>query len=185
MRRIGSLILIKNLIKDKYVASISPSSRFLIKKIFKRIDFNGDLLVVEYGAGTGVITKALLKKMSKNSKLIAIEKNKVLFNLLQNFKDDRLRLINEDVSDIARVANLINKRKADYVISGIPFSMLKPNEIEKIIKWTNNILSKNGKFILYQVSILMKKYLIKSFKRVKIGFESRNIPPFFILEAQK
>ena len=66
------LIFFKTNIKDKKVASIYPSSKFLIKKICNKINFNNEITIIEYGPGTGAITKELLKKMNKNSMLVAI-----------------------------------------------------------------------------------------------------------------
>ena len=177
--------IIRSLIKDREVATIYPSSKSLIKKIFKCINFTKDILVIEYGAGTGSITKAFIKKLSRNSRLIAIEKNPNLFNFIRNIEDDRLISINNDVRDIHKIHPLIKKEKADYIISGIPFSMLKPKERISIIKEAKELLSTNGKLILYQFSPLMKKYLAKDFRKVRIRFEPINIPPMFILEAHK
>jgi len=179
-------ILIKNLIRDKCVATIAPSSRFVVRRICNSIDFRGDITLVEYGPGTGVITSALLQKMSSNSELIAIEKNKGLFNYLNKIKDHRLSIINGDVMKVDTLLQKNLKRdKADYIVSGIPFSLCKKEERENLVGKTYALLSKDGRFILYQTSTAMKQHLIPQFAKIKTSFELINLPPMFILEASK
>ncbi len=179
-------ILIKNFLKDRFVATVAPSSKFVLRRICKSIDFRRDITLVEYGPGTGVITKALLENMSPKSKLIAIEKNKNLCSCLRKIKDSRLKIINGDVLEIDKLLkNILKKGKADYVVSGIPFSLYKKEQRAESIKKTNAILSDTGRFIVYQFSPIVKSHLVCQFPNVKTSFEPVNIPPLFIMEASK
>lgn len=179
-------ILIKNFIKDRFVATVAPSSKFVLRRICNAIDFSKDITLVEYGPGTGVITKAILEKMSSKSKLIAIEKNKNLCSCLRKIKDSRLKIINGDVLEIDKLLkNVMKKEKADYVVSGIPFSLYKKENRALLIEKTDAILSDVGRFIVYQFSPIVKSHLICQFANIKTSFEPINIPPLFIMEASK
>ena len=67
---------LKNFLKNwKEVGSITPSSRFLTKKMLESIDFSKADTIVELGPGTGVFTKEILIRMKSNAKLIILETN--------------------------------------------------------------------------------------------------------------
>ncbi len=175
---------IKNFLKDKSVASITPSSRYTTKAICKKIDFNKDNIIIEYGPGSGVISKELLNNLSLESKLILIEQNNNFIRHLTKIKDDRLIVVKDDAKHIKHIMKRYNISKADYIISGIPFSMIPDKDKSNITLESYDALKDKGKFILYQTSSLMKKYLNKYF-HTKTNFNIRNIPPLTIMEGTK
>src|SRR5690625_7517344 len=71
----GKIDFLKTFIKDKDVASITPTSMHCVRKVCTNIDFSLDFTLVEYGPGDGVFTRYLLEKMSAGSRLIIIESN--------------------------------------------------------------------------------------------------------------
>ena len=75
-----SPLLIKSSIQDSKVATISPTSKTATKKIINTIDPTKDLNILEYGPGTGALTIPLLKKISPESKILAIERNQNLIS---------------------------------------------------------------------------------------------------------
>jgi len=178
-------LLLKEFLKDKKVGSIKSSSKFLVKAICDRIDFNGNKLIVEYGPGTGVLTKAILKKMNFKSKFIIIETNKKFVSALEMINDKRLIIINDSAENIEKIMRNLGINKADYVISGIPFSFLKNASKEKIITGTKKILLDKGYFFVYQVRKIIEKDLKKYFSKIKKHYEVRNIPPLIIFECEK
>ena len=101
-----SLSYIVNFIKDKNIASVTPTSQFGVKRILKKINFEKDLTIVEYGPGTGVITKALLKKMPKNAKLIAIDTNAAFIKILQKqIKEYKVKPVNNYKAGARKLKN--------------------------------------------------------------------------------
>ncbi len=67
-----TIVYLKNMFRDKQVASFTPTSIFGIKKVCDKIDFNKRNVIVEYGPGTGVFTRYLLDNLTPDSKLILI-----------------------------------------------------------------------------------------------------------------
>lgn len=193
-----SLSYLINFVKDKNIASVTPTSRFGIKRILNKINFSKDLTIVEYGPGTGVITKALLKKMPRNSKLIAIDTNAAFIKILKKeIKDPRLHLFHDSAENITSCLKKLSLKSVDVVISGIPFSLLKSTVAKKIIEKTENILIDEGRFIAYQFILYrdlgkakkkkkgISLYLPDYFKRIDKEAEVLNIPPLWIYEATK
>ena len=57
------------------VGSIIPSSRLLIERMLRPVDWDKTKLFVEYGPGVGTFTRDLLDRMSPDAKLVTIDTN--------------------------------------------------------------------------------------------------------------
>ena len=49
--------------EKKMVGAMSPSSRFLAKKMLESVDFESARIIVDLGPGTGVLTRRLLDRV--------------------------------------------------------------------------------------------------------------------------
>jgi phospholipid N-methyltransferase len=176
---------IKLFLKDKMVAAVVPTSSFGVKKLCRAIDFRKNIIVVEYGPGSGVFTKFILNNMNAQSKIIAIESNPDFVSLLREIKDHRLLVFHNKVQNLNEILEKLNKPTIDYIISGIPFSYIKKDLKMRIIENTYESLARGGKFLVYQYSNHIKKYLNKYFQSINSTFEILNIPTLFIFEAIK
>lgn len=191
--KINTLYYLKNLITDIHVASVTPTSRFGVEKVLEKIDFQKNKVILEYGPGTGNFTEPLLKNMTENSKLIAIEKNSDFCRVLQrSIQDPRLFLFEdsaENVLDILKSCNGAGDLKADCIISGIPFSLLSKKKKMAILKNTHAALKKGGKFLAYQAFFqfpdILKIPLEELFGDVQAQYYMFSLPPLLILEAVK
>ncbi len=191
--KINTLYYLKNLITDIHVASVTPTSRFGVEKVLEKIHFPETKLILEYGPGTGNFTTTLLKNMNANSKLIAIEKNSDFCRVLhKSIRDPRFSVFEdsaENVLDILKSCNGSSDPKADYIISGIPFSLLSPKKRKVILKNTHRALKKGGKFLAYQaffqLSDILKSPLEEIFGEVQSQYYMLSLPPLLILEAVK
>lgn len=186
-----TLTYIRNFFVDKSVASITPSSKFVIRKICRAIDFNSAEVITEYGPATGVITTALLAEMKSRARLIAIERNAHFAQVLQKrLCDKRLSVINGSAEDARELLLEAGISSVDLVLSGIPFSFMPQEKREEIIRRTKEILAPNGKFIVYQSCLTirspeesLRQELQKYFSTIKVTYELRNIPPLIIIIA--
>jgi len=170
-------------LRDKHIASITPTSSFGIKRVCNKIDFDKRNVIVEYGPGTGAFTKFLLRQMGPDSKLILIETNKHFVSVLKKIEDPRVYVFNDSAENIKAILKECNEDAADYIISGIPFSLLDEEVKTQIMKNTRDVLSEDGTFLVYQCLSHVKKYLNQHFTYVNFEIEIRNIPPLFIYEA--
>lgn len=177
---------LKTALKDYKVGALTPSSNFVVTQIVKKLPHHSRACIIEYGAGDGVITKALLEHMPVDGKLIAIEMNPQFIPILKKIHDPRLQIVQGDVLKICKDLSVLKLPRIDAVISGIPFSFFTSNERKIIAKQTFQKLSEHGRFILYQFSPLMLPYLKDYFeKKIKLSVEVRNFPPYFIMVAEK
>lgn len=175
---------IKTFCKDRGIASITPSSTFAVKRICSKIDFTRDNVIVECGPGSGVFSFAILKKMSKNSKLILIESNRDFYEYLRrHINDARVFVFCDNAINLPCIIKHLGIGDVNYVILGIPFSFTDHELNHKIIANSKGGLRKGGNLIVYQFSLRIKKYLKQHFEEIHTGFELLNVPPLIIFEA--
>lgn len=177
--------IFSSFIKDKHVASIAPTSKRNVNSICKKIDFNKDIVVVEYGPGNGVFTECLLSMMNGDSRLIAVERNKRLAAGISGVNDRRLKVFNDSAQNIKAILKQEECGGVDYVVSGIPLAFLKHQERERLIIDTYDTLKPGGSFFVYQFTTISRELLKKHFDAVSTRFLPINIPPLFLLQAVK
>src|SRR3954468_5932375 len=128
----STLFLKRFLQRPMQVASIIPSSRTLVKKVAGKMDLSVPRVVVEFGAGEGVHTREIARRMHRDSRLVVFELDSVLAqHLKEQFADDpRVTVLNENALNVSEVLAGLGHDKCDYLFSGIPFSILE-KELKK------------------------------------------------------
>ncbi len=164
------------LLKPKDVASIAPSSRFLIRHILAAGDVAQARTIVELGPGTGVVTRQLLQRMSPDGRLLAVEIHDEFVEILkQEFPDPRFEAIHGSSTDLV---DLVGAGQADLVISGIPFSTMDPEICNATLRAVQQVLTPDGHFIAYQFRDHVRRFAEPIFGRhVSMKAELRNVPP--------
>jgi phospholipid N-methyltransferase len=67
----------------------------------------------------------------------------------------------------------------DYIISGIPFSILEIEKKRDLLRQTHDALGPGGEFIIYQVTNELRQHATE-FANVESEYFLPNIPPMFI-----
>jgi len=180
-----NLFLDQSLKNIRTVGTITRSSPFLCKEIVKQIDFTPGQILLELGAGDGVITHYLLKKMAPDARLIAFEVNPVFCDELKKIADKRLVVINHSAVQLDEILKSLHISQVDCVISAIPFVILPEATAIQIIQAAFDYMAPMAKFIQVHYSLLAKKMYGKIFGMVSVRFVAFNIPPAFLLTMQK
>ena len=184
----GALTYIKNFLRDQDVAAIAPSSSFLVRRVCKWIDFEEDQIIVEYGPGNGVFSEFILDRLTPNSTLLLIESNADFAEMLEarTADDPRAVVVKDRAERIVEILDTRGVEAVDYIVSGIPFSFLDEDEKQTLLAQTRNVLSDDGKFLVYQNYNHLEAPLRDHFSEVRKEYEPRNIPPtMFAYEARK
>ena len=181
------LLLLSNFIKKpKETGAVAPSSKFLTGEIIKNIDFKYSSNIVELGPGLGTFTKAILKKANPDAKLFCFEVNKKFCSHLnKNIIDERLVVINASAEKISHNLKKFNVKKADSIISGLPFLNFPESKKQAILQEIKNSLNDNGKFILFQYTNGLSNLLQSYFSKVGRKFVPLNIPFAFVYICEK
>ncbi len=162
----------------RMLGSLIPSSGFLIRRLLKPVDWTQARVIVEFGPGVGTITEEILRRMRPDATLIVFELNPDFVDFLrQSYPDPRLRIVHGSAAEISRVLQKEGLDRADYVISGIPFSTLDAEVRRDILTSTREVLQPDGAFLVYQFSPTVFPYLQQTFPTVVRGFEPLNVLP--------
>ena len=186
-----TLSFLSTAVRDKNVGAIVPTSFLSVRKTCQPVECDRPVVVVEYGPGTGVFTRYLLNRLHPDSTVLAVELNSLFASRLQRFnrkrqrKAPRLLVEKEDARNVLALLDKHGFAKADYVISGIPFSFLDEASKDEIIARTYESLVPGGLFLVYQYSFHVRKYLQRTFDDVKLRRSLINLPPLCVMEAQK
>lgn len=166
--------------QTKNIGAVAPSSRFLVKKMLRPIDFKTVRCIVEFGPGTGSITHELLNMMPADSVLLAFEINAGFCKILNEIKDPRLKIISDTAENIEQYLLENNIEHVDYIVSSLPFAMIPNGIVKNILAVVKKVLKPAGLFMQYQYSLNAYKKLKGTFNNVEIGFTPINLPPAFV-----
>jgi phospholipid N-methyltransferase len=168
------------------VGSIIPSSKILIDKMLKPVDWAACRLFVEYGPGVGTFTRPILEQLGPEARLVTIDTNADFTKYLRESIDDpRLVPVTGSAADVEKILADRDLGQADYVLSGLPFSTLPPGVGEDIAKATAEVIRPGGAFLVYQFSPKVKDFIDPHFERIERGFEWVNVPPATLFWAYR
>jgi phospholipid N-methyltransferase len=173
------LLFGRNFVKHpRMLGSLIPSSRFLVDRVLRQVDWARAGTVVEYGPGVGTITGEILRRLRPEGSLVTIEMNRDFVRYLRRTVGDRrLQVVEGSAADVRSILAERRLAHADYVISGIPYSTMPAEVRERILRTTHDVLHPQGAFLVYQFTRAVLPYLRDTFALVDQEFEPRNIMP--------
>lgn len=176
-----NIFLIRSFLKNPLqTGSIIQSSSVLAKKMLEKIDFCNAKCIVEFGGGTGIITKKVLQKIRSDAIFLCFEIDPDLAKKLKNINDSRLIVINDTAEKIDIYLKKHGFQKADCIISGLPLASLPPHTTRNILKNIYAYLKIGGYYVQFQYSLATLRQIRYLFTSVAISFVFFNFPPAFI-----
>jgi phospholipid N-methyltransferase len=168
------------------IASIVPSSKALVERVANKIDFDQAQVIAEYGPGVGVHSREIARRMRPDAQLLLFELDAHLSrDLERQFADDpRVHIINLDAARLPQELKRRGIPHCDYILSGIPFSILQIDKKRALLQKTYDALAPGGNFIIYQVTNELKQHAT-IFERADSEYVLQNIPPMFITVFEK
>ena len=159
--------------------AVAFSSKTLVKKMLAHVDFKEAKLIIELGGGDGSITKGIVDKLSPDTELLVFEISKSFCTSMEKlFPQDNVRIINDSAENIEKY---LDGRKADYVLSSLPFSFFAPEVRDRILSQSKSALTQSGSFIQGCYSYLLKNLFKKHFGKINVSFTLKNLPPAFVM----
>ncbi|MED5544048.1 MAG: methyltransferase [Pseudomonadota bacterium] len=160
------------------VGSIVPSSRFVIRKMLAPVDWDNCKLFVEYGPGVGTFCQPVLDRLPRDGMLLVIDTNPDFIEYLRRtITDSRFVAVLGSAADVEDIVKAHGHEKADYVLSGLPFSTLPDGVGPAIATATHRVIRKGGAFLVYQFTPRARDFMARHFKRIDSGLEVINVPP--------
>jgi phospholipid N-methyltransferase len=162
----------------RMVGSIIPSSRSTIDKVLAPVKWDECKLFVEYGPGVGTFCRPVLDRLPRGGELLVIDTNPLFIEYLRKtIRDSRFHAVLGSAEDVEEIVKSIGHDKADYVLSGLPFSTLPPGVGPAIAAATYRVVRSGGAFLTYQFSTTARDLTARHFERVDTGFTWVNVPP--------
>jgi phospholipid N-methyltransferase len=182
-----SALFFKRFLKRPFqVASIIPSSKAMVERVASKMDFSQPRVIAEYGPGEGVHSREIARRMSPNSQLLLFELDAALARDLEGqfAGDARVDVIHGDAASLPFELKRRGIACCDYILSGIPFSILKIDKKRALLRKTYDALAPGGSFIIYQVTNELKQHATL-FEHGESEYFLQNIPPMFITVFHK
>jgi phospholipid N-methyltransferase len=187
VRNFMSALFFKRFLQKPFqIASIIPSSKALVERVASKIDFSQSRTMAEFGPGEGVHSRELAARMNGDSQLFLFELDPAFSrDLERQFAGDRrVHVINRDAASLSEELALRGIAQCDYILSGIPFSILEIKKKRALLQDTYDALRPGGAFIIYQVTNELRQHAT-FFDRAESEYCLQNIPPMFITVFQK
>jgi phosphatidylethanolamine/phosphatidyl-N-methylethanolamine N-methyltransferase len=167
--------------------AIAPSSPYLAREMLKHWPKEQGQLVVEFGTGTGAITKKINERL-KGQQFLGFELNQDFIQLLQK-KYPHLDICSRSAADLLEELHKRQLEHANLIVSGLPWSIFSDELQDSILSATANGLAPNGVFSTFAYVHALKLKQAKAFTlKLDKHFEKvqtskviwRNLPPAII-----
>ncbi len=160
--------------------AISPSSPFLARAMAKEAVAAGDGMIIELGAGTGVITQALVEAGVPPERLLIVEKNPSLAMALRRRFTDA-RIVEGDATQIDRIMHRHDGMAVSAIVSGLPLILFDLRRQYALLKKSFDILKPEGRFLqfTYGPALPVPRQIPArlALRAERSAFILRNVPP--------
>jgi phospholipid N-methyltransferase len=164
----------------KTIASFVPSSRFLSKKLIKGIDWDKSQCIVELGAGTGPVTRQLVRRAKPHTKLVVIEQDPDFCRRLRDKFPNRpnLEIVEGDACKLDKILADRGIKACDHVLSGLPLPSFPAPLREAIMAASHKVLPPHGEFRqLTNMPWIYFRMYKNYFNNVRFSLVPLNLPP--------
>jgi phospholipid N-methyltransferase len=175
------------------VGAVWPSSRFLARALAGGLAVRDGDTVVEYGPGTGPMTRVIASQLRDEQSYLGIERDAGfharLVGLFPNLAFHHGSV--EDVEEVLAARHLARPR---YIISGLPFASLPATVQERVIHATHRVLRDDGEFRTFQYVHAWRMRAARRFRQAMTElFSSQersrpvlgNLPPAYVLTYRR
>ena len=182
-----TLFLQEWLANPQRTGAVTPSSPRLAAAMACWLPANPESYVLELGPGTGAVTEALLERGLREDRLVAIERNPKLAQLLR----ERFPCAHIITGDAWQLDDLLRERlepieSVGAVISSLPLLNFSPAEAEALEEKIRVILSHGGKWVQYSYHLGTRRpHGTSQFRRLASNIIWLNLPPARVNVYQK
>jgi phosphatidylethanolamine/phosphatidyl-N-methylethanolamine N-methyltransferase len=179
------------------IAAIAPSSSHLASAMLEPLPLARVSTVVELGAGTGAITRALLEELPQHATLLAFEINPRFIDYLQrNFTDPRLVVVNSSAEVLDSELRRRGIDRVDAVVSSLGLGFMSERQRHGLFRRLQPFLHEKTVFTQYQYihamqfgdgrlrRLSLRPLLGQYFGSVQSKTIWRNLPPAFVFTCR-
>jgi phospholipid N-methyltransferase len=180
-RALFGLSMLRN---PRTVGAVWPTSRRAVDDLLDMGDLGSAAVVAEFGAGTGVYTEGILRRLPPGAHLLAYEVDGSLAAAVaRRLPDRRLEVVNASAERVGEHLEALG-RKADVVVSSLPFSTLPESLRHNLLDAAREALAPGGHFLVLQYSRTVLPELERRFPKIRHRFSPLNVPPAFLFACE-
>lgn len=143
------------LIRPGAIGAICPSSQYLARQMARQVPQNTNGLVIELGAGTGVITQALLNQGIAASNLMVVEFClPFVHRLRQRFPN--VNIVHGNAADLCQL--IPPGRKVGAIVSSLPLCSLPTTVTQSILQQWEMALQQGGIAVQFTYHLRIPKW---------------------------
>jgi phospholipid N-methyltransferase len=178
------------------VAAISPSSKYLATAMLEPLPLTRTRVALEFGAGTGAITRALLDQLPPRATLLVFEINRSFFDCLQRtISDPRVVLIHASVENLESELRQRGIQRVDAVVSSLGLALMPEDQRHELFQQLSPFLHQRSVFTQYQYihglqyvkgrlrRLDLRPLLNRYFGSVQSRIVWRNLPPAYVFSC--
>ncbi len=185
--RMNQLFVTQWLRDPRGVGALAPSGQQLASAMASQV-VPGTGLVVELGAGTGVITRALLKHGVSAEQLLVIESS---VSMSRNLKHlfPTVKVLQADAARLGMLLKVSGFSNPTTVVSSLPLISLYSRQRFRILKEIASVLPVGGQLIQFTysplppISVVLAKRL--GFEGTRVRRIAINLPPAAVWVYEK
>tara|TARA_B110000438_G_scaffold294905_1_gene337016 strand:+ start:519 stop:1097 length:579 start_codon:yes stop_codon:yes gene_type:complete len=175
------------------IGAVAGSSSILANKMLDEVDWETAKNIVEYGPGTGAITRHITARLSAEQRFFAVELNdRFVAVLAKHCPTVKIRI--GSVGDIRSICDSEEMPSVDAIISGLPWTAFGEELQNELLDAMFSVLSEQGQFITFAYLHGLPLSSAKRFRSVLEGvFDSvsvspivwRNMPPAIFYSCRR
>jgi phosphatidylethanolamine/phosphatidyl-N-methylethanolamine N-methyltransferase len=175
------------LVNPQRTGAVAPSSPQLGAAMARWLPRNPESYVLELGPGTGAVTDALLKYGLRENRLVAIEKNPALANILRK-RFLEAHIITGDAWDLDKLLAELPRpiESVGAVISSLPLLNFPKEQADLLAQKIRSVLELRGRWVQYSYQIVKDRSRGgEYFKLLASKIVWFNLPPARVSVYQK
>jgi len=170
-----------------------PSSASLADAMVAGIDWPGVDAVLEYGPGTGAFTAQILAAMRPEARLLAIEQNGELAEVMRS-KFPQVTVVEDSVEQVRAICDQHGITEVQAIVSALPWAAFPDPQQTRLLEAMMTVLSPAGEFatfayvqgLLVPAGRRFRRKLPEFFSSVeKSPTVFRNFPPAFVYRCRR
>jgi phospholipid N-methyltransferase len=143
--------------------------------------------VMELGAGTGTVTRAIVDTGVRESNLYLVERNAAFARLLRQ-RFPHAALLQEDATALTETAREL-AGSIDFIVSGLPLVLFSQAQKRELLVQSFNLLRPTGMFhqFTYGGRCPIRRSMLESLglKAALQGIAPFNVPPAFVYRIRR
>ncbi len=146
--RTAALFLRQFMRSPRSVGAILPSSAALSRAMLAPIDFAAVGTIVEFGPGTGALTKGIAARLAPGSRYVGIEQNPAFVRELTTAFPG-MAFVQGSVADLVGILAGQGIAAVDAIVCGLPWTTLPVSLQEAVFAAMDTVLVPGGMFVTF------------------------------------